>query len=207
MPSNKPAARKERPRAETVDENLQEYLMRELPSRKPDQVRYFNDALLTAAMRYDRYIARKSEWWKYGVRKNCIHTIANSMFDLLLNLSQLDIISRDDLESRVDPNELEKLVGSLLRFSQETTYLAKQVQVNGKPRNLAEERWILEIADIYESAFGRRAGVWSDPSTGKLQGNFYRLLQLSRPKSFRAFDKLNLRQINRVLRRSRREKS
>lgn len=111
-----------------------------------------------------------------------------------------DILSRDDLANRVDPKEIEGLVGSLGLLIKETADLAKEAQGNGRPRDLAEERWILELADIYENAFSRPAGVsGSGAAPTEQRGKFYRLLELSRPISFPRHGKLNPRQIKRML--------
>ena len=93
--------------------------------------------------------------------------------------------------------------GRLLR--KETTNLADATQENGRPRELAEERWILELADIYENAFGRPARI---PGSGarptKPRGGFYHLLELSRPATFARHGKLSLWQIDRMLKRRKR---
>jgi hypothetical protein len=124
------------------------------------------------------------------------------------SLCELDILSRDDLESRIDPKEMKALVGSLHLLSKETTTLANEVQENGRPRDLAEERWILELADIYENAFCQPVRV-SGSGAGliKQRGMFYRLLELSRPISFPRHGKLNPRQIERMLKRRKKRNS
>jgi hypothetical protein len=71
----------------------------------------------------------------------------------------LDILRREDLETRIDPENLEALIGSLRFLSEETSVVAKETQKSGRPRDLAEEQWILELADIYENAFGVPARV------------------------------------------------
>ncbi len=108
----------------------------------------------------------------------------------------------DDLASRIDPKQIEALIGSLLFLSKETAELAKQVQKDGRSRDLAEERWILELADIYENFFSKPAVVWgSGAESLKRRGKFYDLLSASRPLSFPRHGKLSLRQVDRVLRR------
>jgi len=69
--------------------------------------------------------------------------------------------------------------------------MIKEAQDSGRPRDLAEERWILEVADIYENAFSQPARAnWA---------KFRRLLELSRPPAFPLYGKLNPRQIGRTL--------
>ena len=68
-------------------------------------------------------------------------------------------------------------------------------------RDLAEERWITELADIYENAFSRPALI----GPVKKRGNFYDLLQVSRPKEYPTKGKLGVRQIDRMLKRRKRK--
>jgi hypothetical protein len=97
---------------------------------------------------------------------------------------------------------IEALIGSLVFLENETAKLVKHVQKNGRPRDLAEERWILELADIYENFFLKPARVWgSSAEPVKRRGKFYDLLNVSRPLSFPRHGKLSLRQIDRTLRR------
>jgi hypothetical protein len=92
------------------------------------------------------------------------------------------------------------VVGSLHRLSKEAAVLIGQAQTFGRPRNLAEERWILALAEIYENAFGQPATVWG---TGGLRRGFYYFLELSRPKKFPAHGKLHPRQVDRLLKQRR----
>jgi hypothetical protein len=68
---------------------------------------------------------------------------------LASELCELDILSRDDLQNRLGTKELKALIGSLRILFTQTADMAQGVQKIGKPRNIAEERWILELADIY----------------------------------------------------------
>jgi len=167
------------------------------------------NALSEAGTRYDRYTARRNDWIRYGPRRSRLESVAKLANDLASVLCQLDILSLDDLALRIDPKKVEALVGSLLFLSKESEDLAMEMQDKGKPRELAEERWIFEIADIYENAFGQPASVsgsGSDDDDDDLpnrRGKFYRLLEVSRPASFPRHGKLSLRQIDRMLKRRR----
>ena len=106
----------------------------------------------------------------------------------------------EDLQNQLGPKELEALAGSLCILAARTAEMAQGVQTNGKPRNLAEERWILELADIYENAFCRPATVsGSGDEPTRRRGKFFRLLQLSRPLSFPRHGNLSLKHIKQVL--------
>lgn len=176
-------------------EEIHEFLVRKLPPGKTKQAPYLTNALLKAGARYDRYMAKRNEWLDYAVRRNRLNRITKSVNELTSDLSELDILSRDELASRVDPKEVETLIGSLSLLGKETAELVKEAQENGRPRDLAEERWILELADIYENAFCQSAGA--------SRAKFCRLLELSRPPSFPRHGKLNHSQIARTLKRRR----
>jgi hypothetical protein len=186
------------------DEGVREFLERLLPAKRSDAAAYFADALQRAGERYDRYTAKKKEWLQFGDRRNRLVRIAWDAKSLTDKLSALDIISRDDLTLRIGPAAVDALVGSLLHLRKEVRNMEAEIQKNGKPRNLAAERWIMEVADIYENAFGKTASVWGS-STGpkNLRGNFYRLLELSLTTST-SFARASIpspRQVGRVLRR------
>jgi hypothetical protein len=146
-------------RADEDGESLHEFLVRKLPPSRTGQARYLADAIVNAGKRYDRYAARRNEW-HYATRRNRLTQIAKLADALASELCELDLVSRDSLACRGDPKKLNALVGSLCFLSKEIANLTDQAQKNGRPRDLAEERWILELADIYENAFGKPASVW-----------------------------------------------
>jgi hypothetical protein len=194
--SKKTAAKKAAFESETV----LDFLKRELPPAKRGDASYLADAVLEARTRYDRYAANKERWLKFAPRRSRLEQIATLADNLAVTLGKLDILSRDDLEIRFGRKETEYLVGSLVRLNQDAVKLAKQVQSKGRPRNLAEERWILELARIYENAFDAKPRIWGSGSeTGKRRGNFYDFLMVSRPSSFPQHGKLSPRQVHRTL--------
>src|ERR1035437_5143541 len=158
------------------------------------QAPHLADAVLNSGARYDRYAAKKHEWERYANRKNRLSAIKKLANAFASSLSKLDIISRDELASRVKPNEIEALVGSLHFLSEEATDLASKIQEDGRPRNLARDRWILELAEIFEKDFRNPARVWGS-ADGAIRGDFYRLLVLSRPGRIVPTD-ISIRQIN-----------
>ena len=187
---------------------IRDFLERELPPGETKQVPYLTNVLLDAGARYDRYTARRKEWMSYASRWKRLVRITRLAEDLESNLCELDILSRDDLASRLGPKEVEALIGSTRLLSRATTGLAKETQKDGRPRDLAEERWILELADIYENAFRKPARVWgSGAGPAKWRGNFYHLLEVGRPLSFPRHGKLNPRQIERTLRQRGRKRN
>lgn len=182
-------------------EDLLEFLVRKLPPDKAQRASDVANALREAGARYDRYAATKKEWLNYNTRRGRLKRLAALATQLASTLGDLDILSRDDLSTRLGPKQIEALIGSLHFLAKETTDLTKEVQADGRPRDVAEERLVTEIADIYENSFGQRARVWgSDSSATRQHGTFYRLLELS-PTSFLRYGKLSLRQVNRTLKK------
>lgn len=179
---------------------IREFLKRELPLAKNAEASYLEEAVLTAGLRYDRYAANKKSWLKFAPRKRRLEHAAKLATELAAALSNLDVLSRDDLGSRFGPKDIEALLGSLLVLGKHASDLAKEVQNRGRPRDLAEERWILELASIYEIAFSTKPRVWGSGSEeGKHRGKFYDFLMASRPSSFPQHGKLSLRQVHRTL--------
>ena len=189
---------------ETDAAGIREFLERELPHGGADQVAHFTAALVEAGRRYDRLAERRSEWRKYSARKNRLKQVTKLAWSLASALSELDILSRDDLATRIGASKIDEFVGSLWILGQNTRDLGNEVQKDGRARDLAEERWISELADIYENAFGRPAGVWGSGSGPiRRRGNFFRLLEISRPTLFARYGKLSIRQIERKLKERR----
>jgi hypothetical protein len=193
--------RTQRARASGQEDNAYDFLLRELPSPSKGEARHFEKALLRAGQRYDRYSAseNRKKWFSYVVRSRHLQLIASRAEELAEGLCTLDILSRDDLGNRIEWIKIEALIGSLRLLKNEVEALRQQMQRGGRPRNLAEERWILELADIYENAFAEPARAWTSESGS--MSKFYRFLQVSVPDTFPRHGKLSRQQINRVLRR------
>jgi hypothetical protein len=182
-------------------ENHRKFLLQRLPAAMTTEASYLVDAVSMAGERYDRMAARKDEWRDYAARKKRLESITKSANSLANDLYHLDIVSRNQLATRFDPKEIEALLSSLLLVAKETEVLAENAQAKGTPRDLAEEQWIMEMADIYENAFSQRAGVSGSGWDPNRRGKFFRFLQLSRPAKFPRYGKLTVRQIERVLKR------
>ena len=116
-------------------------------------------------------------------------------------IGDLDVISRDDLEERLGREKLEAIEGYMGRLRDHATNRKEAVQRLGSPRELAEERWTQEVAEIYENAFGKKASVSGSSTKKTSRGPFYKLLEVSLPSSFLRHGKLSPRQVNRVLKR------
>jgi hypothetical protein len=182
-----------------IDE-IRAFLERGLPPASRKDAPYLASRLVTAAARYDRYSSRRGEWLDYSRRRGHLEQIAALSEKLTSYITDLDSLSHDDLTRQLGAERLSSLIESLLAVRGEADYLANRVQKSGRPRDLAEERWILEVADIYRIAFGKPPRV-SGSGTGseKRRGKFYDLLSLCRPESFPRHGKLSPKQIDRVI--------
>lgn len=180
-------------------ERIFDFLTRKLSKQRASA---FADAILAAGARYDRYQAAQSEWKNYSARKARLERITKLSADLLSTLIELDALTRDDPTARLDEGVDQSLISSLARLQKEAMELTKEVQQTGLWRDLAEERWIFELADIYENVFSRPARV-SGSGAGEVEqrGDFCRLLLLGLPSSFPRHGKLSVKQVDRVLKR------
>jgi hypothetical protein len=120
--------------------------------------------------------------------------------DLASALCSLDILSHDDLASRTGPEKIDYLTGLLQLLNQHAGALERETQVRGKPTDHATERWILELADIFENAFSRLASVsGSGEDPADRRGRFYRLLELGRPSRFPRHGRLSPKHVQTLL--------
>lgn len=197
--SGRAAAQRKRSSGGEGDESLHDFLARELPPGATEQTVYVVKAVSAAGARYDRYNTHRDEWLDYAGRKRRLNSVAWLTEKLVLELCKLDILSRDRLVCPTEPKRLEALVGTLAFLNGEAAKMAGEIQDNGRPRDIAEQHWILEMADIYENSFGRPptlSGSWNKPG-----GRFYRFLERGLPPSFLRYGKLSLRHVKRTLAR------
>jgi hypothetical protein len=98
------------------------------------------------------------------------------------------------------PEKIEYLIGLLNLLHHEADVLDRKTQASGKPIDHATQRWILQLADIYENAFGREPSVsGSGEDLMQRRGKFYRLLELARPASFARHGRLSTKHIQSLL--------
>ena len=128
------------------DETLQQLLLRELPPGMAEQAPYVVNAVLTAGARNELYNAHRNEWIDYAGRKRSLRRVASLANQLASELCALDILSHTKLVSPADPRQLSALVGSLEFLKIVARVTALEIQDTGRPRDLAEEGWILEMA-------------------------------------------------------------
>jgi hypothetical protein len=168
-----------------ANETLLDFLIRELPPPTRDDAEHFAAAIAEAGKRYDRYDEVRADWENYRHRRMRFRKLEQLAKNLTLTLCSLDLLSRDDLESRIGLDKIDSLNGLLLLLTQHAGALDDGTQVRGKPTDHATERWILMMADIFENAFSRPprvSGSGEDPAGRR--GKFYRMLELGRPSRF-----------------------
>jgi hypothetical protein len=198
-----------RRQSQDSDETLVAFLTRELPPRRREDVEYFARSIREAGDRYDRYDERRADWEKYRNRRVRLHNLQKLADDLALALCSLDLLSRDDLESRIGRKKIDYLNGLLLLLNQHAGALESKTQVRGKPTDHATERWIIELANIYENAFSRPPHVSGEGISGKdpadvkdpfgRRGRFYRLLELGRSSRFPQHGRLSPKHVQTLL--------
>ena len=183
-----------------------EFLRKSLPDMDESGLDLIVTGLLGAGEQYDRYAANKEDWKSYVNRRKVLTKITKQAAELVESLRELDIISRDILEERLSTERLGTISIYLGFLEREGTKLADSVQKEGRQIDLAEEIWILEIAEYFQNTFGRSAtDLDSAPGKKKNRGPFFKLLELSRPSSFLKHGKLDRRQVDRVLDRKNRK--
>jgi hypothetical protein len=183
-----------------ANETLVEFLSRELPPRRRDDVEYFAESIKEAGDRYDRYDERRADWEKYARRRASLRKLQHLSADLALVLCSLDILNHDDLASRTGPEKIDYLIGLLQQLNQHAGQLERETQVRGKPTDHATERWILDPADIFENAFSKPPKIsGSGEDSASRRGRFYRLLELGRPSRFARHGRLSPKHVQTLL--------
>lgn len=182
------------------DDTITSFLARELPQARREDAEFLTKAIKEAGERYDRYDQARSEWEKYGPRKRRLGVLKAGAERLGGVLSSLDILTRDDLASRIGPERIDSLLGLLLLLWERAGELEKEIQDRGKPTDHATQRWILEMADIYENAFSTPPTIsGSGEDSAERRGRFYRLLELGRPSRFARHGRLSLKHTQKLL--------
>ena len=70
-----------------------------------DQAEFFASAVKEAGERYDRYSQRRDDWWKFSRRRERLRKIKQLTESLSAALCMLDILNRDELDSRIGPRK------------------------------------------------------------------------------------------------------
>ncbi len=78
-----------------------------------------------------RYDERRADWEKYRDRRLRLRNLQKLAGDLALALCSLDLLSRDDLESRIGREKIDYLNGLLLLLNQHAGALESETQVRG----------------------------------------------------------------------------
>jgi hypothetical protein len=134
------------------------------------------------------------------VRAARLQKIEEGAKEVVVALLGLDVMSRDDIASRIGARAIEEYIGSFQTLTLEAIRLRHDIQERGKPRDVARERWIRDMADIFETTFDEAAAVsGSGDSPIRQRGKFYRLLDLSRPSRLAQYGSLSPKHVKSVL--------
>jgi len=177
-----------------TDSELRDFVQNGLPPRNRSRKEEVLKGLAHARDRYERYARAREQWQPPKRRKSALVEIRRLSEGLRAALGNLDPISKDDLNVAIGSDVFDRLHSCLSEIILKSNDLAKDIRTDGRPRDLARERWIHEVADIYENNFGRKAALY-----GRNSGPFYRLLHNGMPESFPRHGSLDPRQIKRVL--------
>jgi len=165
-------------------------------------------ALDYAAKRHDRFFEGRDGWMKYGKRRDRLKRVIDLASNLQKSISNLDVITRHDLNIAISSNRMDALSSVLADLEWHTEEIQKTIPSGGRrPTNLAAKRWINEVADIYKSAFGEEATISGGGSGRKRdRGRFFRLLEFSIPIQFPRQGGLEYSTVRRILKERERSK-
>src|SRR5689334_15978558 len=93
------------------NEGIRDFLERKLPPGMTDQAPFITETLIEASARYDRYAASRKDWFSYVRRRDRLLKVARLTRQLASELCDLDILSQDDLANRINPTQIEALIG------------------------------------------------------------------------------------------------
>jgi hypothetical protein len=157
-------------------------------------------ALEEARRRYERYAAKRAEWNNYSTRLARLKKILTDAEKLQSALTALDPITKDEIGKTLGDEEVEKLQGHLSRLMGKKADLTESIQDDGRPRDLATRIWVLELAEIYENNFGRKATIsGSGDADSSTRGAFYKLLKISQPESLPRYGSLHPKKLMSIL--------
>ena len=182
------------------DSALLAFLRRRLPDRSGEHVTQVKKALESAVRNYERY-AHHPLINDYQHRRKLLITISDHSLEKVIACASDPLIA-DELDQRVGPERMGMIARYLAELRVAASDLLSNAQKSGRPRDVAGEKWISEVADIFETHFKRRAAVYGSGSSARSsRGPFYELLYLSVPPSFPRYGTLSPLQVTRVLKR------
>src|SRR5260370_31868852 len=134
-----------------IDE-LKKYLEKHLPNNAPSDVEAFVEAVRAEARRYVLNVETLGQpKSNRPSRRQNLQKAFDEARALRGSLSRLDSIFVEDLDQEMGRNSVQQLIGHLARFSERTADLLARMSKTGRPPNVAQERWVYALADLYES--------------------------------------------------------
>jgi hypothetical protein len=174
---------------------LHSFLDSRLPRKARRNLQSIVDAIVDEARKYNARIATKHLWSDYGARRRRLKMLSNASVVLARELLALDPIAKELLAPRLPLETLEKVKGHLLDIRFHADELLRQSPQRGRPPNVAEEIWVMAIADIFEVSFERK------PSISQARGAFFELLKVARPFRMMREGDLDTRSLRRALKK------
>lgn len=189
-------------------------LLDHLKRKRPPLSKRDFEAIVTAVehsrQRHDRYAVCRDAWLQYKPRQDRLDKIGRLAVELKAALVGLDLLSRDDLEERMGSEKLVAALGDLEILAAKSDELAsayRSTQKTGRPLDLAEWRWIYEMADIYECYFApKKASIHGGGSSNR-GGPFYRFVSVSFPDELPRNGKLGAAQVDNILKKRKKDKT
>jgi len=163
-------------------------------------------ALETAAQTFSKAYKARHSWgkrktwrphptsWPIGylqTRRRQLELICKESDTILVSLKELD-------EEFWEPLAVECFLKDLRKLNSLASAQLKKMQRMGRPRDLARQRWVDDVAAIYEKAFNKKAAIsGSNSGNSQKRGPFFELLILSAPEQVN----LDAKAIRRILKR------
>lgn len=200
-------------------DRLRAFLNHHLPGRAKSDLAAIVEAVRAAGRRYVRHAQSRKQWddaqerrgpgeHKKGYlqqRRRRLGRVATLAIQLQEEISCLDSIFLEDLEFCLGAEQMKELRTSVADLGVHSRQLLEGAQEKGRARDLAQERWIHDMAIIFETNFKAPAKVWgsSEPEGKSSRGPFYDLMKLGRPNDFDRYRLLDPTQVRRILGRRR----
>jgi hypothetical protein len=166
-------------------DRLRDFLHRKVGPDSSGKATSVTEAVIAANERYVRHMADKARWMNLSQRNGRLRRIERHTRELHEEVSNLDSVAFLDMHDRLGSGTMERLQWELTRLGTDAAQLLKEAQKTGRPKNLAQERWVRALSEIYEAFAGKPArisGSASGPSSKR--GPFYEFLEICVPDRF-----------------------
>lgn len=180
---------------------LESFLMRELGISQ-DLLPSACDAIESEVKKYNDFKATRDSWNSYKARNKKIKSSQEYSFRLLQILESLDPISNEELDLKIGRERFAAFRSCLLTLWSSTNEIltSAKTQKDGRPKDIASERWVLFMADFYQTHSGKVPTVsGSSGERRKKKSKFHQFLDLARPSGMLRYGVLDNAHIRRIL--------